>query len=99
MKNITPLLAVVFVVACTPSEEIHTSIDGDRGPPGSIHNMPRGCYVMQHRSTAQYDCFGCVGGVCKDEDLNIWDYTDQVFVAQKGYRCSETTDGCILSER
>lgn len=78
-----------------PVQKIVTSGD-EPGPPGSIHNMPRGCYVMKMRTAEVFDCFGCVGDNCKDEDREVWDYYDQNIAQQKGYTCTETPEGCNL---
>jgi len=76
------------------SSKIVTSIDEDRGPPGSIHNLPRGCYIMKKRTSDEYGCFGCANEICKDEDLNIWDYTGQDIAKRKGFSCEATQQGC-----
>ena len=73
-----------------------TSIDGDRGPPGGIHNLPRGCYVMKRRDADEYGCFGCVGELCHDEDRAQWDYVDQGEAEQLGHRCVARATGCEM---
>ena len=71
----------------------------DPGPPGGIHNLPKGCFVMKKINADEYDCFGCANGNCKDEDLRIWDYTDQDAAGIKGFSCLETNDGCKISSQ
>ena len=88
-------LLAAFAPAGPVDNRMPTSAD-DPGPPGSIHNLPRGCYVMKKRGAEEYQCFGCASGKCKDEDRNVWDYTGQDIAKAKGYSCTETTDGCVL---
>ena len=84
-------------VSNTNVNKIVTSIDGNKGPEGGIHNLPRGCYVMKKRIAEEFDCFGCVGNFCKDEDLQIWDYIGQDIAAEKGHVCIESEEkGCTL---
>ena len=72
-----------------------TSAD-EPSPPGTIHNLPKGCFVMKNINSRQYDCFGCVGDTCKDPDLKAWDYTDQDQARSNGYNCIKTPNGCEL---
>ena len=95
------LVCLLLLAACVIKTEtstqtrIVTSAD-DPGPEGSIHNLPKGCYVMKKRTAEIFDCFGCVGDVCKDEILEIWEYYDQDVAATKGYSCVEAPSGCQL---
>ena len=97
----TRLFFIVFLIiltSCTPSyqqKSVVTSGD-DPGPPGSIHNLPRGCYVMKKIVADEFECFGCVDDDCKDEDLKVWDYYDQDVAKEQGYSCAATSDGCML---
>jgi len=99
---IIPIIMLLVAFGCSSQEnrvvladKVVTSGD-DPGPPGSIHNLPKGCFVMKKIASEEYDCFGCVGDVCIDEDLNVWDYTGQDLAKNKGFFCLETADGCIL---
>jgi len=84
-------------VSNTNVNKIVTSIDEGRGPEGGIHNLPRGCYIMKKRTAEEFECFGCVGDICKDENLRIWDYIGQDIAAEKGHFCIESEKkGCIF---
>jgi len=98
------IVSLLFIASCTsytPTEKdtrtqaIITSAD-DPGPEGSIHNLPKGCFVMKKLNAEEFECFGCVQDNCKEENLEIWDYYDQDLAKEKGFSCKETESGCEL---
>ena len=100
MKGIVVvMIALVVLMGCATINQPVTSNDGNN-PPGSIHNTPKGCYIMKKiNQENKYDCFGCVNGNCKKEDLSAWEYVDQDELAAKGYSyiCRETPQGCEIA--
>lgn len=72
---------------------------GEPRPEGSIHNMPKSCFVMKNINTEEFECFGCANDKCDKEDLTVWEYYDQDVAQQKGYSCIETAEGCALAQR
>ncbi len=59
-------------------------------------NVQQGCSLMKNKNSDNYDCFGCIGNICKNPDLKVWEETDQEKAKSKGYNCIKTPNGCEL---
>ena len=58
--------------------------------------IQQGCSLMKNKNSDNYDCFGCIGNICKDPDLKVWEDTNQDQARSKGYNCIKTPNGCEL---
>ena len=107
MKNYAPLILILIIASgCAPVFQAaqqtkaieHASQAAEIIPPQLTQSpqssSQQGCVIMKKRTGEEYDCFGCVGNVCKDPDMAVWDDANQDEAQAKGYKCINTPNGC-----